>query len=81
LFWAGACAVLFTWSYFCLPEPKGRTYGELDALFERNISARKFASTVVDHLSEDKPELVTMTPTSSAETGKQIHARHEERTE
>ena len=30
------------WTYFRLPEPKGRTYGELDVLFERKIAARKF---------------------------------------
>jgi SP family general alpha glucoside:H+ symporter-like MFS transporter len=47
-FWAGTCFLCFIWSYFRLPEPKGRTYGELDILFERKISARKFKSTIVD---------------------------------
>ena len=51
-FWAGTCVLLFTWCYLRLPESKGRTYGELDVLFERNISARKFAATVIDQLSE-----------------------------
>lgn len=46
-FWAGACFICFLWTYFRLPEPKGRTYGELDKLFERRISARKFADTDV----------------------------------
>ena len=36
------------WVYFRLPEPKGRTYGELDILFEQRVSARKFATTNVD---------------------------------
>ena len=27
-FWAGFCAICFTWTYFRCPEPKGRTYGE-----------------------------------------------------
>jgi SP family general alpha glucoside:H+ symporter-like MFS transporter len=36
------------WVYFRLPEPKGRTYAELDALFEGKVSAGKFASTRVD---------------------------------
>lgn len=36
------------WIYFRLPEPKDRTYGELDVLFEQRVSARKFASTKVD---------------------------------
>jgi SP family general alpha glucoside:H+ symporter-like MFS transporter len=47
-FWAGMCAICTLWTYFRLPEPKGRTYGELDVLFERNISAKKFATTQVD---------------------------------
>ena len=47
-FWAGSCAFCITWVYFRLPEPKGRTYGEMDVLFERGISARKFASTKLD---------------------------------
>lgn len=46
-FWAGSCALCLAWTYFRLPEPKGRTYGELDILFERGVSARKFASTDV----------------------------------
>jgi SP family general alpha glucoside:H+ symporter-like MFS transporter len=47
-FWAGSCFLCFIWTYFRLPEPKGRTYGELDILFEQKVSARKFKSTVVD---------------------------------
>lgn len=34
--------------YFRIPEPTGRTFAEIDILFERRVSARKFASTVVD---------------------------------
>jgi SP family general alpha glucoside:H+ symporter-like MFS transporter len=47
-FWGGICFLSLVWTYFRLPEPKGRTYGELDVLFERKISARKFSSTKVD---------------------------------
>ncbi|EAT84252.1 hypothetical protein SNOG_07976 [Parastagonospora nodorum SN15] len=47
-FWAATCGCVVVWVYFRLPEPKGRTYGELDLLFEKRISARKFASTHVD---------------------------------
>jgi SP family general alpha glucoside:H+ symporter-like MFS transporter len=36
------------WIFFRLPEPKGRTYGELDILFEQKTPARQFASTHVD---------------------------------
>jgi SP family general alpha glucoside:H+ symporter-like MFS transporter len=47
-FWAGSCVLCIIWVFFRLPEPKGRTYGELDILFEQNVSARKFKSTTVD---------------------------------
>ena len=50
-FWAGTCLVSAVWVFFRVPEPKGRTYAELDVLFERKVSARKFASTRVDVFS------------------------------
>ena len=40
-----------------LPEPKGRTYGALDILFEQRIPARKFASTVVDEFAAEERTL------------------------
>jgi SP family general alpha glucoside:H+ symporter-like MFS transporter len=46
--WAGFALLCFVWTFFRLPEPKGRTYGELDVLFARGTPARKFASTVVE---------------------------------
>lgn len=47
-FWAGTCFLCLCWAFFRLPEPKGRTYGELDILFETGVSARKFSGTKVD---------------------------------
>ncbi|BGP23453.1 hypothetical protein JCM10295v2_002349 [Rhodotorula toruloides] len=47
-FWAGLCALCLLWTYFRVPEPKGRTYGELDVLFENRVPARKFKSTAAD---------------------------------
>ncbi|KAF2464714.1 uncharacterized protein BDR25DRAFT_296280 [Lindgomyces ingoldianus] len=47
-FWAGTCGCVVVWVYFRLPEPKGRTYGELDLLFEQKVSARKFKGMNVD---------------------------------
>jgi len=47
-FWAGTALLCLIWAYFRLPEPKGRTYGELDVLFEQNVPARKFKKAVVD---------------------------------
>jgi MFS transporter, SP family, general alpha glucoside:H+ symporter len=35
-----------------VPEPAGRSFAELDLLFERGVSARKFASTKVDVFDE-----------------------------
>lgn len=49
-FFAGTCFICFIWTFFRLPEPKDRTYAELDILFEKRINARKFASTVIDRL-------------------------------
>ncbi|KAI1134699.1 sugar transporter [Hypoxylon sp. FL0543] len=50
-FWAGTCLLSAIWVFFRLPEPKGRTYAELDLLFEHQISARKFAETKIDPFS------------------------------
>lgn len=52
-FWGGICFCCIVYSYFRLPEPQGRSFAELDVLFERGISARKFASTEVDVFSEE----------------------------
>jgi SP family general alpha glucoside:H+ symporter-like MFS transporter len=47
-FYAGTCFLCFLWAFFRLPEPKGRTYAELDILFEKKIPARHFKKTIVD---------------------------------
>ncbi|KAK3203270.1 hypothetical protein GRF29_112g780843 [Pseudopithomyces chartarum] len=47
-FWAGTCGCVIIWAWFRLPEPKGRTYGELDMLFEKKVRAKDFARTAVD---------------------------------
>ena len=41
-FWAGCILVCAGWVFWRLPEPKGRSYAELDLLFERRVSARGF---------------------------------------
>lgn len=51
-FWAGGAFCCIVYSFFRLPEPRGRTFAELDLLFERKVSARKFASTEVDVFDE-----------------------------
>ncbi|KAK5655196.1 hypothetical protein OQA88_6095 [Cercophora sp. LCS_1] len=55
-FWAGSCLLSCIWVYFRLPEPKDRTYAELDILFERGVSARKFAKTKVDPYESEVSE-------------------------
>lgn len=64
-FWAGTCLISLVWVYFRLPEPKDRTYAELDALFEQRVSARKFAKTKVDPFS---PEFLSSEKRLSAAT-------------
>lgn len=36
------------WSWGRLPEPKGRTFAELDELFEAKTPAREFARAIDD---------------------------------
>jgi SP family general alpha glucoside:H+ symporter-like MFS transporter len=59
-FWGGLALLCWVWAYWRVPEPKGRTYAEMDALFERKVPARKFASTNVE-LFHDEPETVKTT--------------------
>ena len=54
LFWAGLCFLCLVWTYFRVPEPKGRTYGELDVLFENHVSARDFRKTAVDQFAHQR---------------------------
>jgi len=63
-FWVVTNSFCIVWIYFRLPEPKNRTYGELDILFENRVSARKFASTKVDFFRGD-----TITVLATDESG------------
>jgi SP family general alpha glucoside:H+ symporter-like MFS transporter len=51
-FWAGICFLCIIYTYFRLPEPQGRSFAELDVLFEQGVSARKFATAEVDVFGE-----------------------------
>ncbi|EOO00253.1 putative maltose permease mal61 protein [Phaeoacremonium minimum UCRPA7] len=51
-FWGGICFLCIIYTYFRVPEPMGRSFAELDLLFEQGVSARKFASTKVDVFAE-----------------------------
>jgi SP family general alpha glucoside:H+ symporter-like MFS transporter len=47
-FWAGTALLGIGWSWFRLPEPKGRGYGDLDELFHRKVPARRFKGFVLE---------------------------------
>ncbi|KAL1408644.1 hypothetical protein Q8F55_005457 [Vanrija albida] len=47
LFWAFTAVIMTVWAYFRLPEMKGRSYRELDLLFERKVPARQFKNTII----------------------------------
>jgi len=42
------CFLCIIYTYFRVPEPTGRSFAEMDMLFEKGISARNFATTQVD---------------------------------
>ena len=45
---AGICFFCIIYTYFRVPEPSGRTFAELDLLFEQGVSARQFSKTQVN---------------------------------
>lgn len=47
-FWGGSCILGLTFAYFVVPEPKDKTVAELDLLFKKKVSARKFTAVRVD---------------------------------
>ncbi|KAJ5112508.1 hypothetical protein N7532_000553 [Penicillium argentinense] len=51
-FWGGICFLCIIYTYFRVPEPMGRSFAELDMLFEQKTSARKFAKAHVDVFAE-----------------------------
>ncbi|EXJ81959.1 hypothetical protein A1O1_08026 [Capronia coronata CBS 617.96] len=46
-FFGGLAAVCLLWSYFRVPELKGRTYQEVDIMFERGLKTKEFKDYVV----------------------------------
>ncbi|KAJ9134632.1 Sugar transporter [Pleurostoma richardsiae] len=54
---AGLGALCTLYCFFCLPETKGRTFEELDILFERRISSRKFKDHEINSGVEASEEL------------------------
>lgn len=52
LVWFAFALLTTAWAALRLPETKGKTYEELDVLFEKRIPAWKFASTEFDVIAE-----------------------------
>lgn len=55
-FQAGICFCSLIYTYFRVPEPTGKSFAELDLLFEQKVSARKFAKTNLDVFGTDESE-------------------------
>jgi len=51
LFWAGSAGLSTLYCFLRLPETRGRSYGELDMLFEEKVPAWRFSRTKVDQFA------------------------------
>ncbi|KAI1811022.1 putative maltose permease [Poronia punctata] len=50
-FFGGLGGLCLIWSYFRVPETKGRTYEDLDVLFDRRVPAREFKDYRIEGVS------------------------------
>jgi SP family general alpha glucoside:H+ symporter-like MFS transporter len=48
LFWGASAGLSTLYCFLRLPESRGRSYGELDVLFERRVPAWRFEKTRVE---------------------------------
>lgn len=46
--WGATGFICLVTAYFCLPEMKGRSYREIDIMFNRHIPARQWKKTEID---------------------------------
>ena len=56
-FWGGCALAFFIWTFFRLPETKGRTFEELDILFASGVPAREFMRYHVDAYAHGEDSL------------------------
>ena len=69
-FFGGLSALCFIWAYFRVPETYGRTYEELDLLFDKKIPARRFGSYKLERIGDAVQEAEAKhRPRLSAHTG------------
>lgn len=69
-FWAGTCFLSIIYAYFRLPEPAGRSFAELDLLFEQGVPARKFKTTKVDAFGPSPPSVTDVDSIARQDVGK-----------
>ncbi|KAJ5458129.1 hypothetical protein N7475_009517 [Penicillium sp. IBT 31633x] len=74
--WAPFCLTCLAWSFFRLPEPKGRTPTELDILFEKKMPARKFSKVAVTPFRSNNFQVVSGTPVYSENDYQPTHIRN-----
>jgi SP family general alpha glucoside:H+ symporter-like MFS transporter len=58
-FWGGCAFVFWIWTFFRLPETKGRTFEELDLLFANRVRTREFGKYEVDAYAPSESLKVT----------------------
>ncbi|KAH7309882.1 general substrate transporter [Stachybotrys elegans] len=54
-FWGTTAFLVFVWAFFRLPETKDRTFEELNLLFAKKVSARKFKTYHVEAFGDEDP--------------------------
>lgn len=74
LFWAGITLLCIIWCIFRLPESKGRTYAELNVLFEHRVAAWKFQGTKVDAFRGESIAVRRLSTTGSSNSDHTLQA-------
>ncbi|KAJ6518515.1 trehalose transport-related protein [Mycena vulgaris] len=62
LFWFGSATLSATYCWFRLPETMGRSYGELDVLFQNKVAAWRFKNSKVDQFGLSDPAASPIPP-------------------
>lgn len=52
--YSGVLVIATVFVFFFIPETKGRTYTEIDALWGQGVAPRRFASTTLIPVAEEK---------------------------
>ena len=68
--WGATAAGMTVWAYFRLPETWNRSYHDLDILFAKKVSARRFATTKVDAFNEHETNQLAQKYSVSETTGR-----------